>query len=248
MSTTRSASPREPATEPPDRETTLLLVAHGAGPGSAAAVRHAAAIAELERFAAVRTACLKGAPGLEETLAEIASKRVVLLPLLMAEGYSYDMLSRRATAVRPVALCRPVGASSRLATVMAAMAQDCCRDRGWAPSDSAVVLVGHGTARHAASSATAEAQVAHMAAAKSFARVAVAFLEAPPDLPQVLVDLAPLPTVIVGFFADRGVHGDVDVPRLIAAAGVPAVYAGPVGDRPELVEVLLAQLETARQP
>lgn len=234
---------------PDDGGAALLLVAHGAADASASASRHAAAIASSGRFAEVRTACLKGVPGLEATLAEIASARIYLVPLLMAEGYSYGVLRSRTTAAsagRDVTLCRPVGANPRLADLIADMARATCHAQGWAAGECALVLVGHGTARHRGSTATAEAQVARIAASGAFAQVATAFLEAPPDLVQQLQDLAPQPTVVVGFFADRGVHGEADVPRLIQAAGLPAVYSGPVGEQPELVEILLEQVETAR--
>lgn len=249
MSTTRSASPRAPATDPDDGKAALLLVAHGAADASASASRHAAEIAGRGRFAEVRAACLKGTPVLEAVLAETVRDRIYLVPLLMAEGYSYGLLRRRlaaASAGPQVTLCQPVGASPGLADVIAEMALATCRGQGWLPVHSALVLVGHGTSRHPASTATALAQVERLAARDTFAKVAAAFLEEPPDLAQLLQDLTPRPVVVVGFFADRGVHGEQDVPRLIAESGVTALYSGPVGERPELAEIVLDQVGSAQ--
>ena len=73
-------------------------------------------------------------------------------------------------------------------------------------------------------------------------RVAAAFLDQPPRLSDVLAQYGVKPCLAIGFFADRGSHGEEDVPRLIAAAGSRAFYAGPIGTDPAIPDLILEQI------
>jgi len=252
MSSTRSPDPRAPATDPRWAAAAAVLCAHGIAGGPGVARDHAAALAGRGLFAEVRACCLAGAPGLAETLAAIDRPRIFLAPLLMAEGYAMGTLLPRALGNAPadrverVMLARPVGTSPVLADMIADRAAAACRDRGWPPAETAVLLVGHGTTRDSASGATAREQAARLAATGRFAETAVAFLEATPTLAEALARLGPRPCVAIGFFADAGAHGEADVPRLLAQAGAGAAYAGPVGTDARMVDAVLERLRAGR--
>jgi len=222
-----------------------VICAHGARGGSAAAAAHARVLAGRGVFASVRACALLGAPSLDETLAALADEAVLLLPFLMADGYTARrVLPRRlaeagiAPTVRP-----PLGTHPGLASVIAAAA----RAHG-AGRESALLLIGHGSGRDPASTGTARAHAARLAASGAFAAVATAFLDAPPGIAEALAGLGARPVVAVGLFADAGTHGDDDAPRRLAAARPDALYAGAIGPRPEIADLILAHATGAPWP
>ena len=251
MSTTRSACPKAPATERPARRAALVLCAHGTRGGLVEAPLHAARLARLGRFAEVRVASLTGEPTLGAVVAGLSADEVYVVPLLMAEGYTAAEVLPRALAElpqngRPVTLCRPIGSHPRMADLLEKAATATCRGRGWQPGETALVVLGHGTPRNAASTGTALDHAARLARRGRFARVETAFLEQAPGLAEVLESCASCRgTVVVGLFADRGLHPDLDVPRILEAFGARAAYAGPVGALPEIGELILDRVGAA---
>jgi sirohydrochlorin cobaltochelatase len=142
-----------------------------------------------------------------------------------------------------VAVCRPIGTHPGLAEVMADMARAACEVQGWATQETALLVVGHGTVRHPDSGVTARRHAARIAASEEFCDVAVAFLDEPPGVGEVLMGLEASRCVAVGLFIDRGEHGENDIPRLLAANGHGVVYAGPVGSDPRMTDLLLQQVQ-----
>jgi len=209
------------------------------GPG--VAERHAVALAARGCFAEVAACCLHGAPSPAAALEKIAAPRVLLLPYLMAEGHATRALLPRALAgaSQDVRIARPVGVHDAMPRLIAARAEAVCRTAGWPPAETLLLLIGHGTRRNAESGATARRHAARLAAEGRFAAVATAFLDEPPSVAEVLAAQAGRPVVAVGFFADRGSHGEDDARRLLTAADPIALYAGPIGDDPALVEAIL---------
>jgi sirohydrochlorin cobaltochelatase len=247
-----------PTTAAPDlTDAALLLCAHGRGEsgesGEGVPEAHAAALRQRRCFARVETCVLRGAPGIAEALAGIDVPRVFLVPLLMADGHTNrvllpEMLAQAGAAARRVTLCRPVGLSPALAPLAAAEVATLCAARGWRPAETAVVIAGHGTERHADSGASAGQLARRLAALGRFASVAAAFLEQAPSLEEVLRALRPQPAAVVGFFMDRGGHSVGDIPRLIAAIHPDAAYTGAIGAHPGFAEIVLdAAWEAARE-
>jgi sirohydrochlorin cobaltochelatase len=146
-----------------------------------------------------------------------------------------------------VTLCRPVGLSPALAPLAAAEVATLCAARGWQPAETAVVIAGHGTERHADSGASAELLAGRLAALGRFGPVSAAFLEQAPPLEESLRALRPQPAAVVGFFMDHGGHSVRDIPRLIAATHPDAAYTGAIGAHPGFAEIVLdAAQEAAR--
>lgn len=253
MSTTRPASPKAPATNGLPRGAALLVCTHGTHGAVGAAGQHADVLRRRQVAAEVGACCLKGHPGVGDALAGLSSTTVVLVPLLMADGYAARTLLPRALAEAAddrhrVFLCPPVGLHAGLADIILARGLHRCRQRGWVAAETALVLVGHGTRRNLASTGTAYRQAASVRRSRAFADVAVAFLEAPPLLPDALARLGDRNAVVIGFFADRGMHGEADVPRLLEPFAKVAAYDGPIGIVPEIAEIILAQAEFAASP
>lgn len=251
MSTTRSAAPKAPVIDPALSDAGLLLCAHGVYGGPGVAAEHAAAIRRLGAFAETRVCCLKGRPALASVIDRMHSRRIYLVPLLMAEGYTARRLVTRALQDAPgharrVVLCRPVGTNPGMAEVLSATARRRCRAKQWAPEDTTVIVMGHGTTRCASSGDTVHDHAEALAREGNFAAVAPAFLDQPPSLQQALARSTTHHAVVVGLFADHGAHGEIDVPRLLAKAGPSAVYAGPAGAAPELSGLILDQVLAGR--
>jgi len=235
------------------RTAALLLCAHGRG-GAAAADHGPEVIArklrDTRRFARVETCYLRGDPELSDVLAGIAEDRVFLVPLLMAEGHTGAVvlpaaLSRAGERAARVVVTPPLGADPMLAALAAREAMAQCRARGWTPAETAVVIAGHGTARHAGSALTAEAAARRIAASADWRRVDAAFIEQRPAVEAILRDVAPGPCVVVGFFLDNGGHSAADIPRLIAAVHPDAAYGGALGTHPGVADIVLAIVSRA---
>ena len=244
MSSTRSGYPKAPATEPGWGGASLLLCAHGVRGEVGVAREHAAAIAALDCFATVEACCLHGRPSLEDGLIRTAGGLTYVVPLLMAEGYSLDALSERLAGVRAlpsseIRLCRPVGSHPGLVELILDRAQSQCRSRGWRYRESGLLLIGHGTARHANSSQSLRCHAEALAASRIFAGVSCAFLDQTPDVAEALAALDSPQIVAVGHFADAGPHGADDVAAHLAGRSPQVAYAGPVGCDPGLVSLIL---------
>ena len=247
MSTTRFASPKAPVTDPALSRAGLLICCHGVHGGAGSAAQHAAAIQRRGIFAETRVCCLKGQPALAGVVDHMESPEIYLVPLLMAEGYTAGRIMSRALrdvakAARRIVVCRPVGANPRMVEVLSASARQCCHAKGWAREKATVIVMGHGTTRCASSGGTLLAHVRALAHQGDFAAAVPAFLDQTPSLEQALEGSTTPHTVVVGLFADRGSHGENDVPRLLAMSGHPAAYAGPVGTAPELSDLILDQV------
>lgn len=201
------------------------------------AAEHACSLAlDLPRLA-VEAGCLRGEPAVERVAARLP-KPVIVAPLLMAEGYILDLLRQRLAGIEGVLFGRPVGVHPRLATVAAAAAEASAGARGWDPRATTLLLIGHGTARHAGSARAAEALAARLEATGRFVRVETALLEQPPFLAERLAARAADPVVAVGLFVDAGPHGRDDVEAAIATAPGPVAYTGPLGSLPAIRAIL----------
>jgi sirohydrochlorin ferrochelatase len=221
---------------------TLILATHGIAGGPGAAAGHAQAIRERGGWAQVRVGCLKAAPSLADAMAD-APGPVTVVPLLMSEGFIHGTLRRRLRELAPDGgwrLTAPVGTSPSLAGLVLSRALASCREHGWSPSTTALLLIGHGTPRHGASAAHARS-MADSLRYRSFAAVGHALLEEPP-LPEVAAEALPGDRVVaVGLFLDNGPHGDADVRAAMAGVAKPVAYAGAIGADAGLVPLILAR-------
>ncbi len=222
----------------------LVLCAHGSGGGSATAESLATIIRVRGEFDRVEVCCLKGSPGVADALQAVAGHDVVLVPLLMAEGYTYDVVLRgqvsdAGPAAARVNVSRPVGVHPRLADIAMTQARDECGRKGWALDDVHVLVAAHGTPKHRATGDSARALAAGIEAQGFFNTVQTAFLENPPSIEDALRAAAPEPCVVVGFFLDAGDHAESDVPAAIARAHPTAGYTGAIGRDPALADIIV---------
>lgn len=243
MSTTRSRLRKAPATDRGPDAATLVLCGHGTRGTGGVLARHADSIRGGTLFADVRVCSLYGTPGLTETLNAVASPEICVVPWLMCAGYTMDRL-RAAIDGHPAAhrivLAEPIGSRPGIADLASEIATDECRRRDWSRAETGLLLIGHGSGRNAVSAETTRRHAEHLSAGRDFAAVATAFLDEAPSPGEALDKLDTPNCVAIGLFAERSLHGEDDVPRLLGA-GRNVAYTGPIGAAPDFVDIIVAQ-------
>lgn len=213
----------------------LLLVTHGVEGRPGIAALHAEAL-RARGFGDVRVACVKGEPGIKEALAG-AKEPVVVVPLLMADGFIMRLLRDRLAGRAGLTLRPPVGTDPRLGELVRRKALAACAERGWNPAACTLLLIGHGTPQHPGSEAATRQHAMALAAGRTFAEVRTAYLDQPSFLAEVASSLD-RPCVAVGLFVDDGPHGRDDALEGLAAATVPVAYTGAIGTDPAILDLI----------
>ncbi len=263
MSTTRSPAPRAPAISDDGpasgstgwRESALILLAHGSAAATAgppAIARHAAALARRRLFAEVHLAFLHGAPRLTDSLARVTSPTAYLVPFFMSAGHTVRQAlpdPPRAGASGPrLRCCRPAGTHPDLAAIVAARVDAERRARDLAAAEIAVILVGHGSPNDPASAEATRHCAARLAARGGYGAVRCAFLDQAPRPDAALAAMPrPAATIVVGLFADNGLHAEADMRRLLGldpqadrrADDNDVIYTGAIGPDPACVDLIL---------
>jgi sirohydrochlorin cobaltochelatase len=222
------------------RDAALLLCSHGATENLDSATpahRAAAALRARGLFGEVHAVFRKERPSWEEGIALTRASTVYLIPFLLAEGFfSTHVLPATfgldgAVTVRDgrtLRLCRPVGTHPSLTDVVRRRALDLAARSGRAAQESALLLVGHGTDKHARTGGTLDDQITSLRAATPFRDVLPAFMETEPNISR-WHDLTDAPCVlVVPFFLSDGLHCSEDIPLLMGIPpGDPAFDGSP---------------------
>ena len=242
MSTTRPDYPKARATEA--RNLALVLCGHGARGKSAAAFLHADAVRRRAIFREVHACCLKGEPGLADTLSAVEAGHVHVAPFLMSHGRTWSTLRSsvlRRSRKRPpqLTLGPPVGLDPMVAEIITHRATQTCHGRAWRPDRTRLVLVAHGTWRDADARDAAAEHARCIRSNGIFRGVVEAFLSDTPSLAEALGRFDRGPSVVVGVFAEHGAHGTDDILDAIAPSSESVAYAGPIGDDPGFTEIVI---------
>lgn len=223
----------------------VILAGHPAkGAGfEAAADRVARSAGDALHGARIEVADATRALALAARLDALAGQRVVVVPVLMNAGGTYDLI-RRAVGIRQgVGLCRPIGAAADIARIAETMGLAACRRRRREPARTTLVLVAHGAADDPRAQAPAIDHARRLAATGRFARVLPAFLEAEPGFRATLAAIAG-PCAVVALFLGYGRHVTEDVAAVVTRFA-NAIYAGSLGDDPAFAQLVLARARRA---
>jgi len=237
----------------------LFLVAHGSVryPDAGRVMHeHVRRIQAAGTFAEVGMGLLNGAPSVTEALARLTAPLVRVVPFFMEDGYFTRVAVPRALGLPDGAgrllLCPPVGVHDGMAGLIERRVRDAAAARGLRPATTAVLIVGHGSARNPGHALALHRHAAQVAASGEFAQVAAACLEEAPFVADALRGLRAHPVVVVGFFAGGGGHARDDVPGLIAVERAARGTAGPdvhdlgcVTDTPSMTRIILDQARAA---
>jgi sirohydrochlorin ferrochelatase len=198
--------------------TGLLLVIHGSRLGTDPALPNLVHILSAD-FEEVGVAVLRGRPTPEEVVAGMSASVVHVVPLLMAQGYVGGALLASLLPFRERArLCLhpPIGSHPGLVALICAHIQRLACERQFRPSDTAAVLVGHGSRRNPAAASAIHCLADGIRARSCGAdEVHCAFLSQSP-LIEDWRDLTRRRNVVfVPCFLSAGVHVQVDLPALL---------------------------------
>ncbi len=235
----------------------VVVVAHGSAVSGEAAVPTLALAQALRArgFGRVVAGFWKEEPFLHRVLALAGTPEVVVVPLFLAEGWFTrvvvpgELEAGRvgAPGVDRVRLLPPVGSDPAMATLVLERAA-AALPPGAGASATTLVVLGHGSERHAASGDRVLALARELDGRGPFARTVPAFIDQDPRLEDVVAGLGGGPALVVPFLVAAGWHGGTTVPRELAAGGGGeqiVTYAEPVGTHPGLADVVAASLRRA---
>ncbi len=235
-------------------EAALVLAAHGSSRDLGApepVLRHAAWLQRHRLFAEIGVGFIGRTPDLAQALGAVTADTVYVVPCFLADGhYTRTVIPEALVAATPDApprmkYCAPIGTSPRLVELARRRVVAACRTWELEPGSVSLLLIGHGTPRHPASSSVTRDLARAMEARGWVARTGVAFLDEPPFVDHALDALGGETVIALGLFAAAGVHGADDVPDLLATgsrSARPVHYAGAVGAGPGILGLILERV------
>lgn len=261
----------------------LVVLGHGTtlNDNSAAPVlQHVAELRGRKIFREVREAFWKQDPQVKTVLANITAPRVFLVPLFISEGYfsteiiplelgfSFPKNLKLKTKASELHYCRPVGSHDLMTTVILARAKEMAEQFPFPsapkPTNTTLLIAGHGTGRNVNSRKAVERQVELIRKLNAYADVGAIFMEEEPLIKGCWQNVKTKNIIVVPFFISDGLHVTEDIPVLLGepervvkerhAAGQPTWrnpteradkriwYAPSVGTEPLLAEVILERV------
>ncbi len=199
----------------------LLLVGHGstANPESGrAALFHAEEIRRRNIFAEVRVGYLKQNPRAGRVLAEFSATEIIAVPFMACSGHTTNAIlpnELRSAGGKNVTLTEPVGTHKDIAGIVNRGIARLMDGHGLEPSETAVLLAGHGSGRGDESALRTRELAAQITALDADLDVTCAFLEEAPLAKDWTGLTAAKNIIAVPFFIAGGLHGSRDVPALL---------------------------------
>lgn len=205
---------------------TLILAAHGGGDESAANQRVRAladAVVDHNHFDNVIVAFNLGTPHFSDVLPLIDGARARVVPVMTSDGYFRRVLTRILSEAHDrfrgtLEVTPPIGTLPAVGDILAEHVRAALARFELNASDSTIVVVGHGTRRHAQSGAATHALRDTLQEAFSRARVCPAFIDQEPLLSAVAAQSQSRNLVIAPFFIGGGNHEIVDIPEAVGVA------------------------------
>ena len=253
----------------------LLIVGHGStvNPDSSTPTwTHAREIQRRKIFADVQCAFWKEEPSLRDARFFFTGEtmhEVFVVPNFISEGYFTEKVIPRELALDgPVTTretgqiwiyCEPVGNNPLVTELLLARAHEIAPDAE--PSETALLVVAHGTELNDNSAIAAKREAERIRARGEFATVGNAYMEEPPLIAE-WDQITNAPNVIVvPFFIADGLHSYEDIPKLLGiesqgmdvfrknphrVRGRSLYYGKAIGTDPRFADVIIEQTLNAR--
>lgn len=251
----------------------LVIAGHGStkNPDSCLpTLAHAETIRKRGIFAEVVTCFWKQAPFFRDALGMVKSPEIYVVPNFISEGYftrtviPREMgLAGRVTVRDDVAIkyCAPAGKHPRMTELLMSEARSVAPDVP--PSETSLLIVGHGTGLDANSAEAAKFQAGLIAKTGRYAEVSAAFMEEPPLIAEWDTLASQPNVVVVPFFISDGLHSYQDIPVLLGIQDTPGraasqsdvfrhnphelrgrrlYYGAAIGTEPGFAEIILDQV------
>ena len=258
----------------PKPNTALVIIGHGStlNPDSSQPTyAHAETIHAMGLFDEVACAFWKEEPSMREVFRMVDSPTVYVVPNFISEGYFTQQVIPRELQLagtethlfgKTIYYCEPVGLHSSMTKLLLKRAAEVAP--GVPPSESSLIIVGHGTGLNENSTKAIKDQVTSIQSLNlGFAEVIDAYMEEPP----LIADWVSLTTaknvIVVPFFIADGLHSFQDIPVLLGIEQEPTAaasqmevfrqnphalhernlyYSSSIGTEPLLAEVMLDQI------
>ena len=242
-------------TFPPKPNSALVIVGHGStlnAHSSTPAFLHAEEIRKRGLFGEVVSTFWKEEPSMREVFHMLEADEVYVVPDFISEGYfTKEIIPRelrlednqRSSTVfgKQVRYCDPVGIHPAMTGLLEKRAREVAPEAP--PSETTVIIVGHGTGMNGNSAKAIQAQVERLKDSDlGFSDVIEAYMEEPPFITD-WQKLTSTPNVIVlPFFVADGLHSYQDIPEMLGMASRPA--PGPEG--PSIEKIVPAVIDGRR--
>lgn len=200
----------------------LVLAAHGSATDSSVhqvVDGYVDRLAGLPQFAEVSAAFHLGEPSFASVLDQLHAQRVIVVPLMTSRGYFSDVVLPRELARNrrwhevDLATTDPVGTHRDMASIVLARVGDCIKRQGFDDDRTSVIIVGHGTPRHADSSESTLLLAGTLRARHSAWDISAAFLDGAPTIEDALNNARRENVVVEPFLIADGLHASRDIPR-----------------------------------
>ncbi len=200
----------------------LILAAHGAGDDSPANLHVrdlAAALHASGKWYEVVAAFNRGTPGFAEALAGLPPGRVVVVPVMTSDGFFRERVLPAALQEcdRPerwdIRVTPSLGSRRELVDIVEMLATTAAARFQVSAADATLLIIGHGTRRHAHSGDTVRSACRALRRRAIFARVEAAFLDEPPLVEEYMANAETSLLIAVPFLIGGGQHAQMDVPQ-----------------------------------
>lgn len=200
---------------------TVILAAHGSRrePAANAIVQeHARRLQEEFGCGTVKATFRQGTPHFGEILDSISVDAVTVVPFFAADGYYTRTVLPRELSLNQrypqmrVRFTEAVGNHPRIPPLVDQRVRQVMRQFHLKAKQTALIVVGHGTRRHASSSASTRALVEDLKKFGVCSEVHPAFLDEPPQLEEVFRTLSRPQAVVFPFFMGGSYHVLQDLP------------------------------------
>ena len=241
-------------------DTALILAGHGStkNADSSRFTRETAhRIRERGIFGEVRSAFWKEQPSYADAIQGLKTKKAVVVPWFLANGYFTTKILKREFAETPGVECRvtePIGMRPEILGHFQKRAERLLAVKNWKPTQVSLLVASHGTPLHTGSRGAAVG-LAEQLAKDGYRTAQAVFLEEEPRIVDWRLLIQEGPVVVLPHFLAGGLHGSEDVPELLGISGADegwyesekgeVGYAQPLG-RPEEVEEMIVELATAK--
>ena len=269
--------PRSPSDFPESalKEAALVIAGHGStkNPDSRVpTLEHAETLRRRGIFAEVVTCFWMHPPSFREVLDLVKSRVVYIVPNFISEGYFTRTVIPREMGLagrvttrdgKTINYCDPAGSHPHMTELLMQEARAVAA--GVASSETALILVGHGTGRDANSATAARVQAERISATGCYGEVLAAYLEEPPRIAEWHKLTSKPNVVVVPFFLSDGLHSHQDIPVMLGLRDVPdeagsrsqsfrgnpqelrgrrLYYGAAIGTDPGFAEILLDQVRS----
>ncbi len=183
-------------------------------------------------------------PGALETALQAAGPHPLIYPLFMTAGWFTGDELRKRLRDRQADILPPLGLDPGLPEMTAGLLRGVLLREGWQACETRLFIAAHGSGRSRNSARDTQAFASALSGHLPFAEIRVGFVEEPPLLADVAVDLGSQ-AICLPFFAAKGGHVIDDIPEALKLAEFNGACLEPIGSAPGVAGLVARALEGA---